>query len=93
MNLAQHPKDGIVGQGAKQQLNSLPTELTQELLSAAILQQGEQAGQARTGQKPQVVIDLCSGYGSLESACTSLGLTYVAVDLVDRRRSRTSHHS
>ena len=83
INLAQDPKDGIRGKGARSMLNSLPSELSREFLTAA-KEQARANGALQRARQP-VLIDLCSGYGSLQQTAKELGLQYVAVDLSDLR--------
>jgi len=89
INLAQHPRDGIRGEGAAKQLNSLPPELVMEILTAALCEWPRRFEDDPRSPEftpdPPVLIDLCSGYGSLEAVAHQLGMVYVAVDLVDKR--------
>ena len=79
INLAQDPKDGIRGPGARQQLNALPKHLLHEFLSTSLLQWRERGGGA--DGLPPVLVDLCSGYGSLSEVATELGFQYIGVDV------------
>lgn len=92
INTAQHPKDGIRGEGAARQLNSF--ELVSEILSAALEEwprHFEDSPRSPEGTPdPPVLIDLCSGYGSLEAVAHQLGMIYVAEDLVDKRQQPPS---
>ena len=82
LNLAQDPQDGIRGKGATQRLNSIPDPLIVELLSASLAHNNAVYGK-ESDRKP-VIIDLCSGYGSLKKAAEDLNMIYVGVD-VQRR--------
>ena len=77
LNLAQDPKDGLRGKGAKKFLNSLPSELTEEFLSLSLASWREE----HTDDRQPVLLDLCSGYGSLREVAEKLGYKYVGVDV------------
>ena len=79
-NLAQHPRDGITGKGATEKLNSIPEDLVREILQASLREWREKGG---TGTP--ILIDLCSGYGSVGKVAVQLGFTVISTDIKDRR--------
>ena len=68
--------DGPTGKGRLAARNALPKELVTEVLQVAL----KEANPAQ-----RIVIDLCAGFGSLRQPVLAEGLTYVAVDIRNRR--------
>jgi len=81
--LAQQPEEGIIGQGASRALNSIPTSLGVELLSASLSSWFSSSAAKMPSARQPVLIDLCAGYGSLRRAAEEVGMRYVGVDIRD----------